>query len=157
MHGHIRAKAEAAGFSETDGSLVVLACWAEDTATIMSSAHTKVETIVSVQTLCTIPYPQRTLQALFQDVLAPGGELLFFEHVLSHRADVGWWQEFLTPIWRKVFDGCCLNRPTHLWIEAMVDDNGQSFWAEGKSWNPSAFDVNEENLFWHKVGRFVKK
>ncbi|KAJ7475098.1 S-adenosyl-L-methionine-dependent methyltransferase [Mycena galericulata] len=156
MHGHLRAKAEAAGFSETDGSFVVLSCGAEDTATILSCALAKVDTIVSVQTLCTVPSPQNTLRSLVEDVLAPGGELLFYEHVLNPREDVAWWQKFWTPIWRHVFDGCCLDRPTDLWVKEMVDDNGQSLWSEGSIWKASD-SVDEENLFWRLLGRFVKK
>ncbi|KAJ7911568.1 S-adenosyl-L-methionine-dependent methyltransferase [Mycena leptocephala] len=155
MHTHICEKAQTAGFSEADGSLVILACGAEDTATIMSSAHAKVDTIISVLTLCTVPAPQATLLSLVQDILAPGGEFLFYEHVLSHRADVAWWQKLWTPIWGKVFDGCCLNRPTHLWIKELVDENRESVWVEGDIWNPEDFE--EENLFWRKLGRFVKK
>jgi SAM-dependent methyltransferase len=121
----------------------------------MSSAHAKVDTIISVLTLCTVPAPQATLLSLVQDILAPGGEFLFYEHVLSHRADVAWWQKLWTPIWGKVFDGCCLNRPTHLWIKELVDENRESVWVEGDIWNPEDFE--EENLFWRKLGRFVKK
>ncbi|KAJ6558123.1 S-adenosyl-L-methionine-dependent methyltransferase [Mycena capillaripes] len=155
MHSHIREKAQAAGFSEADGSLLILSCGAEDTASIMSSVHSKVDTIVSVLSLCTVPNPQKTLLSLAEDVLASGGQFLVFEHVLSHRADVAWWQKFWNPIWRNVFDGCCLDRPTHLWIKELVDENGQSLWAEGEIWNPSEWE--EEHLFWRQLARFVKK
>ncbi|KAJ7485169.1 hypothetical protein B0H11DRAFT_2279424 [Mycena galericulata] len=156
MHGHLRTRVEAAGFSEADGSFVVLSCGAEDTVTILSCALAKVDTIVSVHTLCTVPSPKTTLHSLVEDVLAPGGELLFYEHVLNPREDVAWWQKFWAPIWRHIFDGCCLDRPTDLWIEEMVDDNGQSLWSEGSIWKASDL-VDEETLFWRVLGRFVKK
>ncbi|KAJ7475100.1 hypothetical protein B0H11DRAFT_2282038 [Mycena galericulata] len=140
MHGHLRTRVEAAGFSEADGSFVVLSCGAEDTATILSCALAKVDTIVSIQTLCTVPSPQTTLHSLVEDVL-----------------DVAWWQKFWTPTWRHIFDGCCLDRPTDLWVEEMVDDNGQSLWSEGNTWNVSDFVGNEESLFWRRIGRFVRK
>ncbi|KAJ6491568.1 S-adenosyl-L-methionine-dependent methyltransferase [Mycena vulgaris] len=155
MHAQLRVKAHAAGFSEADGSLLVLTCGAEDPVSILSSTGGKVDTIISALTLCTVPAPQATLRALVQDVLAPGGTLLFYEHVLSPRADVAWWQRFWTPVWRRVFDGCCLDRPTHLWIKELADENGDSLWAEGSVWNPSEWD--EEHLFWRQLGRFVKK
>ncbi|KAJ7736716.1 S-adenosyl-L-methionine-dependent methyltransferase [Mycena maculata] len=155
MHSYIRDKAQAAGYTEADGSLVILACGAEDTATIISATHAEVDTIVSVHTLCTVPAPQQTLRALVQDVLASGGEFLFIEHVRSPCADVAWWQKFWTPVWRQVFDGCCLDRPTHLWVVGLVDENGESMWAEGgKYWSS---DFPEEHLFWRQQGRFVKK
>ncbi|KAJ7902824.1 S-adenosyl-L-methionine-dependent methyltransferase [Mycena olivaceomarginata] len=154
MHSHIREKAHAAGFSEADGSLLILSCGAEATASILSSVDAKVDTIMSILTLCTVPAPQATLLSLVQDILVPGGEFLFYEHILSHRADVAWWQNFWTPVWVQVFDGCNLNRPTNLWVRDLVDDSGESVWAEGK-----CFDIDwpEEHLFWRKMGRFVKK
>ncbi|KAJ7021472.1 hypothetical protein C8F04DRAFT_1224076 [Mycena alexandri] len=163
MHSSIRQKAEAAGFSEADGSLLILSCGAEDTASILSSlrpddtrVQAKVDTIISVLTICTIPAPQQTLRALVDKVLAPGGEFLFYEHVLSPRADVAWWQQFWTPVWSKVLDGCTLNRPTHIWVDQLVNEDGESFWAEGGSaWN--SVDFPEENLFCRRLGRFVKK
>jgi hypothetical protein len=154
MHSHIREKAHAAGFSEADGSLLILSCGAEATASILSSIDAKVDTIISILTLCTVPAPQATLLSLVQDILVPGGEFLFYEHILSHRADVAWWQNFWTPVWVQVFDGCNLNRPTNLWVRDLVDDSGESVWAEGKCLD---IDWPEENLFWRKMGRFVKK
>lgn len=156
MHPDIRVKAQAAGFSEADGSLLILSCGAEEVASIMSAVHVPVDTLISVLTLCTIPAPQQTLRALVEQGLVSGGEFLFDEHVLSPRADVAWWQKFWTPVWTHVFDGCNLDRPTTLWIEKLVDDNGESFWAEGSIWNPSD-QSDEEKLFWRQLGRFVKK
>ncbi|KAK7028310.1 S-adenosyl-L-methionine-dependent methyltransferase [Favolaschia claudopus] len=155
MHTHIREKAQAAGFSEANGTLLILSCGAEDIPSIMSSVHSKADTIVSVLSLCTVPNPQNTLLSLVQDVLAPGGEFLFLEHVLSHRADVAWWQKFWTPIWVYVFDGCRLNRPTHLWVKELVDESGESTWSEGRYWDYPCWP--EEHLFWRQFGRFVKK
>ncbi|KAJ7764844.1 hypothetical protein B0H16DRAFT_1525911 [Mycena metata] len=163
MHSSIRQKAEAAGFSEADGSLLILACGAEDTASILSSlrrndatSQAQVDTIISILTICTIPAPQQTLRTLVDKVLAPGGEFLFYEHVLSPSADIAWWQQFWTPIWSRVLDGCTLNRPTHIWIEELVDEDGKTFWAEGGSaWNN--VENPEDNLFCRRLGRFVKK
>ena len=89
------------------------------------------------------------LGALVEDVLKPGGTLLMYEHVLSHHEDVAWWQRFWTPMWSRGCDGCRLDRPSHLWIERMDG------WAEGKVWGLE--DEPEEHLFWHRIGRFVKK
>ncbi|KAF7361371.1 hypothetical protein MSAN_01169900 [Mycena sanguinolenta] len=156
MHGHIREKAHAAGFTEADGTLLILSCGAEATPSIMSSVdHTKVDTIVAVLSLCSVPNPKNTLLSLAQDILISGGEFLFYEHVLSHRKDVAWWQKFWAPIWVYVFDGCRLDRPTHLWVKELVDENGESVWAEGKYWGPDGWP--EEQLFWRQIGRFVKK
>ncbi|KAG6830707.1 hypothetical protein H0H92_015183 [Tricholoma furcatifolium] len=162
MHPQIRAAANSAGFVESDGSLAILSCGAEDTLTIISQIGGKfytVDTIVTVLTLCSIPNPEQTLRALVRDVLKPGGRLLFYEHVLSPLPDVAWWQRFWTPIWKIPFDGCCLDRPTHLFAERMTatsrDGRMVSMWSSKEIWGKDG--EPEENLFWHRVGLFVKR
>ena len=87
MHPHIRARANEAGYHESDGTLLILSCGAEHTSTILSSLSLSrgasesappVDTIISVLTLCTIPNPQDTLKTLVRDVLKPGGQLLYY-------------------------------------------------------------------------------
>jgi len=75
--------------------------------------------------------------------------VLFYEHCLSDRKDVGWWQGFWTPVWRVLFGGCCLDRPTQRWIE---DVGG---WVGGEGlWEME--EEMEEHLFGYRAGRFVK-
>lgn len=151
MHPELRKSAGARGFTEADGTLVILSCGAEDILSVLAALGKgqSVDTIVSILTLCSIPEPEQTLSSLVREVLKPGGTLLFYEHVLSHRSDVAWWQRFWTPLWKLGFDGCRLDRPTHLWIERM------EAWSHGDSWGKEGED--EENLFWHRAGKFVKK
>ncbi|KAF4565475.1 hypothetical protein EYR40_002450 [Pleurotus pulmonarius] len=153
MHPRIRETAKAAGFEEANGSLVILSCGAEDTETILSSVGA-VDTIVSVLTLCSVPCPELTITSLVRDVLKPGGVLLYFEHVRSPRDDVAWWQKLWTPLWQLAFDGCKLDRPTHLWIEDALDTEGNRIWKEGRRWGVK--DEPEEHLWWHQVGRYTK-
>lgn len=150
MHNEITMKANARGYTEEDGTLLILPCGAEDVATILTALDepNSVDTLISVLTLCTIPSPEEALTALVEDILKPNGTFLFYEHVLSPRADVAWWQRFWTPIWVYAMDGCRLDRPTHLWIERM------GVWKESAVWGQQG-DV-EENLFWHQLGKFVK-
>ncbi|KAJ7270105.1 hypothetical protein B0H12DRAFT_1044749 [Mycena haematopus] len=155
MHPRIREMASAAGFNESDGTLLILSCGAEDTASILSSAHTPVDTIVSVLTLCTIPFAHQTIHTLVFDVLAPGGTLLFLEHVRRDCADAAWWQTALTPLWKRVFDGCCLDRPTDIWLKELKDDDGVTPWSEGKTWDST--QRADDTLFWITMGHFVKK
>ncbi|KAF8150465.1 hypothetical protein K438DRAFT_1943598 [Mycena galopus ATCC 62051] len=156
MHPRIREMASAAGYTEADGTLLILSCGAEDTASVLSSVHTPVDTIVSVLTLCTVPFPHQTIRALVLDILAPGGAFVFIEHVRRDRADAVWWQTALTPLWKRVFDGCCLNRPTDIWLKELTDDEGATPWTEQTIWD-SADRNDEESLFWVEVGYFVKK
>jgi SAM-dependent methyltransferase len=149
MHAFIRAKASEAGYDESAGSFQLLECGAEDvTAILTATAGQQVDTIISVLTLCSVPSPNRTIRDLVQEVLKPGGNFLFYEHVLSDRKDVAWWQHFWTPIWSAAFDGCRLDRPTHKWIE----EQG-ACWREGQA---KICEGEEENLFGHRFGKFVK-
>ncbi|KAG2346167.1 hypothetical protein BDR05DRAFT_946229 [Suillus weaverae] len=102
MHAALRRTASAAGHSEDAGTLLILPCGAENISTILSylpAAHPPVDTLISVLTICSIPSPQSTISALIAEVLRPGGQILFYEHVLSERKDVVWWQRFWNPLW----------------------------------------------------------
>jgi len=149
MHQEIRSRAKASGFDEDSGTLLILPYGAEAIPSLVSALggpHT-VDCIVSIMAFCSISNPQRVLQDLVDVLLKSGGEFLFYEHVLSHRSDVAWWQRFWSPLWSFALDGCRLDCPTHLWVEKM------DIWKE-KSLRGTGED--EENLFWHQIGRFVK-
>ena len=164
MHNHIRAKANEAGFHESDGTLIILSFGAEDTQSILSSIskdhHHPIDTILSVLTLCSIPDPQRTISKLIRDVLKPGGQLLYYEHVLSPRPDVAWWQHFWAPLWACAFDGCRMNRPSDVWIRDLKigggggGGEGSDAWLEWKIYDFP--DEDEETMFPHRTGKFVK-
>jgi hypothetical protein len=152
MHPEIRKRASAAGYSEDDGSLLLLAAGVENLSVILNhmNAHS-VDTIVSILTLCSLPqkpHPAHALEVLCDAVLVPGGQLLFYEHVLSHVPSVARWQHFWTPIWSTLVDGCRLDRPSHEWIKRM------KVWKEGETWGKDG--EPEEHLFWHQAGRFIK-
>lgn len=150
MHPNIRRTADAAGLNEADGNLVILACGAEDTTSIMTplGGYQPVDTVVSTLTLCSVPEPQRTIKSLVSDVLKPGGELLFFEHVQNSRPHIARWQQFWSPLWSRTFGGCRLDRPTHVWVQEVGGWEKEEVWAsDGES---------EEHLFLHRSGRFVK-
>jgi SAM-dependent methyltransferase len=78
-----------------------------------------VDTVVTTWTLCTIPGSAAALSEM-RRVLKPQGRLLFVEHGLSPDRGVRWWQDSLTPIWRRISGGCHLNRP----IRSMIEDAG---------------------------------
>lgn len=161
MHRLLRQRAAAAGYLESNGTLIVLSCSAEDTPTILDEIGRgpyPVDTVISVLTMCTLPSPEQTMKGVIRDLVKSGGEFLYYEHVLSPRSDVAWWQKFWAPLWSLFFDGCRMDRPSHLLVEGMKDaDIGGkeiSMWREGQSWGKPG--ESEENLWWHQAGRFVK-
>lgn len=78
-----------------------------------------VDTVVTTWTLCTIPGAAAALSEM-RRVLKPGGKLLFVEHGRSPDRGVRWFQDGLTPVWRRISGGCHLNRP----IRSMIEDGG---------------------------------
>ncbi|MCM3727841.1 class I SAM-dependent methyltransferase [Neobacillus cucumis] len=74
------------------------------------------DTVVATLVLCTIPNPNQALLEMAR-VCKPGGQLLFFEHVKMDNRFFAGLQELLTPAWKKICDGCCLNRDTLLLIK----------------------------------------
>lgn len=83
--------------------------------------HQSVDTVVTTWTLCTIPEAPAAI-AEMRRVLKPYGKLLFVEHGLAPDASVRWWQDRLTPIWRRISGGCHLNRP----IRSLIEGGGFS-------------------------------
>jgi ubiquinone/menaquinone biosynthesis C-methylase UbiE len=74
------------------------------------------DTVVSTLTFCSIPDPVHALSEV-RRVLRPGGQFLFMEHGRDPRSSVARWQDRLTPLWKPLAGGCCLNRPVLEQIE----------------------------------------
>jgi ubiquinone/menaquinone biosynthesis C-methylase UbiE len=77
------------------------------------------DTVVTTWTLCSIPGAPAAL-ADMRRVLKPGGRLLFVEHGQAPESRVRWWQDRLTPIWKRCAGGCHLNRP----IAGLIEEAG---------------------------------
>jgi hypothetical protein len=67
--------------------------------------------------LCSVPDQQRALEE-FRRVIRPGGELRFYEHVVSHRPTAARLQRIADAVfWPRVGGGCHLSRDTGAAIE----------------------------------------
>ena len=75
-----------------------------------------VDTVGTTWTLCSIPDALRALRDM-RRVLRPGGHLLFVEHGRAPDPNVIWWQDRLTPVWKRLGGGCHLNRAIGTLIE----------------------------------------
>jgi SAM-dependent methyltransferase len=69
------------------------------------------DTVVSTLVLCTVAEPERALAEIHR-ALAPGGSLLFVEHVRSEDPRLARWQDRLRGPWESFADGCNCNRRT---------------------------------------------
>jgi ubiquinone/menaquinone biosynthesis C-methylase UbiE len=74
-------------------------------------ADASFDTVVGTLVLCTVGDPRRALAEVHR-VLAPGGQLLFLEHVRNPDPARARRQDRLTPVWRYIGHGCHPNRDT---------------------------------------------
>lgn len=89
-----------------DGATVI-----EAPADRLPVADGSVDTVVCTLVLCTVDDVPATLAEIVR-VLAPGGRLLFSEHVRSEDPGTARWQDRLEAPWRFLGHGCHCNRDT---------------------------------------------
>lgn len=90
MHALLRQQAAEAGLSDV---YEVIGCGAQELKTRGGIAPGSIDTIITVQSLCSIPTPQVIIRELYP-LLKPGGKWLMYEHVKTkYRSSfVGYWQ-----------------------------------------------------------------
>jgi ubiquinone/menaquinone biosynthesis C-methylase UbiE len=84
-------------------------------------AAASVDTVVTTLTLCTVDDLEAALGEV-ERVLAPGGRLLFLEHVRAGDERLARRQDLLAPLWKRVAHGCHCNRATLAAIDAAALD-----------------------------------
>ena len=67
------------------------------------------DSVVSTWTLCSIPDVSQAIREIYR-VLRPDGRFFFVEHGLSDEPRIALWQHRLTPLQKKIGDGCHLDR-----------------------------------------------
>jgi ubiquinone/menaquinone biosynthesis C-methylase UbiE len=77
--------------------------------------------VVTTFTLCSIPEPDAAL-AEMRRVLKRGGRYVFIEHGRAESESTARWQDRVNPIWRRVMDGCNINRR----VDRLVEQAGFS-------------------------------
>ena len=81
----------------------------EGSAEAIPLQNSSVDTVVTTWTLCSVPAVLDALHEM-RRVLRPTGRLLFVEHGQAPDPNVRWWQDRLTPLWKRMGGGCHLNR-----------------------------------------------
>lgn len=69
------------------------------------------DTVIATFVFCTVSEPERALLEI-KRVLKPQGQFKLIEHVRAHNPWGAKIQDFLTPLWSRIADGCHLNRET---------------------------------------------
>jgi ubiquinone/menaquinone biosynthesis C-methylase UbiE len=85
------------------------------TAESLPVADASMDAVISTLVLCSVGKQQRSLQEILR-VLKPGGTFAFIEHIAAPRGSrLRRIQNFVTPLWKRLGDGCNPNRET--WAE----------------------------------------
>jgi SAM-dependent methyltransferase len=78
----------------------------------LPAADASLDAVVCTQVLCSVPYPEDSLQEVLR-VLKPGGRFAFIEHVAApHGSGLRTLQNFIQPAWTFFAEGCHPNRET---------------------------------------------
>ncbi|EWG11336.1 class I SAM-dependent methyltransferase [Cytobacillus firmus] len=89
----------------------------EQSAEQLEFADNTFDSAVATLVFCSIPNPEQAL-AEIKRVCKPQAKILFFEHVKMNQPALAFAQEALNPLWKRICDGCHLNRDT---LQAIQD------------------------------------
>ncbi|GIZ38779.1 hypothetical protein CKM354_000218000 [Cercospora kikuchii] len=115
MHAELKHNAVRHGL---DGVYEILSCGAEALGEKGDLEKESIDTIITVQCLCSIPDPEHVIRSLYP-YLKPGGKWIVYEHVktpFQRGYFVGYWQRFINIFWPHLFGGCDLTRSTEEWL-----------------------------------------
>ena len=69
------------------------------------------DTVITTLTLCMVKNMEQVMSEIHR-VLKPGGQFLFYEHVVDKRPTHKFFQVLLNPLWKYLTTGCHLTRDT---------------------------------------------
>ncbi|MGF1522209.1 MAG: class I SAM-dependent methyltransferase [Leptolyngbyaceae cyanobacterium] len=97
----------------------------------LSMADNSFDWVVSTWTLCSIEGVEQALGEV-QRVLKPGGKFAFIEHGLSPDPKIEVWQHRLTPLQKRIADGCRLDRAiADLIQQSLTLETIDTFYSDG--------------------------
>ena len=130
LHAKLEANVRRAGLSDI---YQIIGCGAEELSTRTELVDASVDTIITVQCLCSVPMPRRVISELYL-LLESEGQWLVYEHVRTRYKGhfVDYWQRryvilahgsfanniagLLDIVWPHFLNGCELCRPTDAWL-----------------------------------------
>lgn len=130
LHAELRANADRAGLGDV---YEIIGCGAEELTSKGGIDKGSIDTIITVQCLCSIPHPERIIKELYP-LLKPGGVWLVYEHIKTKFQNhfVGPWQRecirdvrrsmlmmsqgACNLVWPHCIGGCQLTRTTDEWL-----------------------------------------
>jgi len=140
-----------------EGTCETLQCGIEDVETLrhFGIIDETIDTVVCVQSLCSIPKPRETMSGLYSLIKPAGGQLLLLEHIASKHFFTRIVQNLYTYlVWPYVTGGCELNRETGKWCIETVDRVGDE--ATWTSVEINTIAGGWWNVFPHISGRLIK-
>ncbi|KAK9423017.1 putative Methyltransferase type 11 domain-containing protein [Seiridium unicorne] len=102
---------EMAASSGIQGKYTIITCGIEDTDVLEKNGIDAgtIDTILSIQVLCSVEKPEAVIKALYK-LLKPRGKLIFWEHHRSHDWLTRLVQSFWRGPWSLLIGGCRINR-----------------------------------------------
>lgn len=83
----------------------------ESKGEVLPFTNEQFDTVVVTLVMCSVDAPEKVISEI-RRVLKPGGVVLFLEHVKMEQPFYSTLQNLLTPVWKRLCDGCHLNRNT---------------------------------------------
>jgi len=131
LHKALRESAVRAGLEDV---YEIIGCGAEELQSKGGLDKESVDTIITVQCLCSIPTPELIIRELYP-LLKPGGQWLVFEHIKTryrghfvdyHQSEYHLRTDIfdsadetiavINVAWKHMFGGCNITRPTDKWL-----------------------------------------